>query len=273
MALLHCEDDNFIEYFTSGLSRDDWADMNSQARARPPLCEASAVNAVGWLALKTGLRCHMTHLSSQWGLEEAELARKRGAVITVDTCPQYLLLNESAYDGREGQLFSVAPPLRSARDNKALWEGLERGAVDFATTNHCPFTRSQKAWQGTFEGIPRGLPGIETLLSLLFSEGVLRGRLSMNSLVRATSEGPARLFGLYPRKGCLLPGSDADIVVFDPEDQWTIRAGELRMNVDFSPYEGMEIMGRVWKTLSRGEIIYSDGRFLGKRGRGKFLSP
>lgn len=271
VAVVHAEDDSMIEASAALLSKDEWGRMGTVAEVRSDLCEASAVNTVGWIAAKAGVRCHIVHLSSALGLGEVEEARKKGALMTAETCPQYLLLTSGVYGGPQGHLFSATPALRTRNDNEALWRALGSGAVDFAATDHCPFTRTQKEWKGAFDRLPGGLPGVETLLPLLYSEGVLRGKLSLCSLARVTSEQAAKLYGLYPKKGCLFPGSDGDLVIFDPEDAWTIRAGALRMNVDFSPYEGLEVRGKVWQTISRGEIIYADGRFLGRRGRGKFL--
>jgi len=271
VAVVHAEDDSMIEASASLLSQEEWGRMGTVSKVRSDLCEASAVNSVGWTAAKAGVRCHIVHLSSALGLGEVEAARTRGAAMTAETCPHYLLLTSGVYEGPQGHLYSAAPSLRTPDDNEALWRGLASGAVDFAATDHCPFTRTQKEWKGAFDRLPGGLPGVETLLPLLYSEGVSKGRLSLCALVRATSEQAAKLYGLYPRKGCLLPGSDGDLVIFDPEDEWTVRAGALRMNVDFSPYEGMEVRGKVWQTISRGEVIYADGRFLGRRGRGKFL--
>jgi len=271
VAVVHAEDDSMIETFSGLLSNEEWGRMESVAKVRPDVCEASAVNTVGWLAARTGVQCHIVHLSSALGLEEALYARERGADLTVETCPQYLLLTSDVYKGPEGHLYSAAPALRNAEDNVVLWNALASGDIDFAATDHCPFTRTQKEWKGAFDRLPGGLPGVELLLPLLYSEGVLRGRLPLCELARITSERAAKRYGLYPRKGSLLPGSDADIVLFDPEEVWHVQAGALRMNVDFSPYENLELIGKTWQTISRGEIIYSEGRFLGKKGRGVFL--
>lgn len=271
VALVHAEDESMIGALTAALPPEEHRKMETLAWVRPDLCEALAVNTVAWIAAKTGVRCHIVHLSSALGLEEVLLGKKRGARLSTETCPQYLLLTSEAYRQPEGHLFSAAPALRSAQDNALLWQGLREGAVDFAATDHCPFSRKQKEWKGTFADLPGGLPGVETLLPLLYSEGVLKGRISLGDLVRITSEEAAKLYGLYPRKGCLLPGSDGDIVLFDPAEEWTVRVADLHSNTDFSPYEGMKVSGKVWKTLSRGEVIYSEGTLAGKKGRGKFL--
>jgi len=271
MALVHAEDEEVIQYLQDGLGEAERGSMASLARTRPPVCEAAAVRMVSWIAGRTGARLHIVHLSSGMGLDEVAAARGEGVRITAETCPQYLLLDAGAYEGPEGHLFSASPALRAPEDNRRLWEGLRSGLIDYAATDHCPFTRTQKEWKGAFDRLPGGLPGVELLLPLLYSEGVLRGRLPLCELARITSERAAKRYGLYPRKGSLLPGSDADIVLFDPEEVWHVQAGALRMNVDFSPYENLELIGKTWQTISRGEIIYSEGRFLGKKGRGVFL--
>ncbi len=272
VAVVHAEDDSMIETLSALLSNEEWGRMESVAKVRPDVCEASAVNTVGWLAATTGVRCHIVHLSSALGLAEALHARERGADLSVETCPQYLLLTSDVYNAPEGHLYSAAPALRSAEDNAVLWDGLASGDIDFAATDHCPFTRTQKEWKGAFDRLPGGLPGVELLLPLLYSEGVLRGKLPLCELASITSERAAKRYGLFPRKGCLLPGSDADLVIFDPEEVWHVQAGALRMNVDFSPYENLELIGKTWQTISRGEVIYSEGRVLGKKGRGVFLN-
>ncbi len=272
VALIHAEDESMIDAFTAMLPPERLGEMEVLAMVRPDLCEASAVNTVAWLAAKTAVRCHFVHISSALGLEEVLAGKKRGARLSAETCPQYLLLTSEAYRGAEGHLFSAAPALRSSLDNDLLWKGLREGEIDFAATDHCPFSREQKEWKGSFADLPGGLAGVETLVPLLYSEGVLKGRISLCDLVRITSEEAAKLYGLFPRKGSLLPGSDGDILLFDPEAEWTIYGNQLRTKADFSPYEGMQVRGKVWKTLSRGEIIYSEGALLGRGGRGKFLA-
>lgn len=271
VAVVHAEDESVIESLSAQLSNEEWGRMDSLAKVRPDVCEALAVNAVGWLAARTGAGCHIVHLSSALGLEEARRARERGAKLTTETCPQYLLLTSEAYRAQDGHLLSAAPALRSGEDNEALWAALSSGEVNFVATDHCPFTRTQKEWRGAFDRLPGGLPGVELMLPLLYSEGVVKGKLSLSDLAAITSERAAKRYGLYPRKGCLMPGADADIVIFDPDEAWSVRAGALRMNVDFSPYENMELTGRTWRTISRGEVVYADDRFLGKKGRGRFL--
>ena len=156
-------------------------------------------------------------------------------------------------------------------DQEYLWDALNLGILTSVVTDHCPFTSGQKKWKGSFLDLPYGLPGVETLLPLVYSEGVSKNRISLPTLSRILYEQTARTFDLYPRKGVLMAGSDADIVIFDPEKEWRISADALHMNVDFSPYEEMKVKGSVEKTFSRGKLIIDSGDFLGEKGRGSFL--
>jgi dihydropyrimidinase len=271
MALVHAEDEEVIQYLQDGLGEAERGSMASLARTRPPVCEAAAVRMVSWIAGRTGARLHIVHLSSGMGLDEVAAARGEGVRITAETCPQYLLLDAGAYEGPEGHLFSASPALRAPEDNRRLWEGLRSGAIDTAATDHCPFTREQKRWKGSFTDLPYGIPGVETLVPLLLSEGVRSGRLSPPDLARVTARRPAEIFGLFPRKGCLRPGADADLAVWDPEAAWRVDPAALHMNVDFSPYAGREIRGRCLLTLSRGEAVQEGGEFVGRPGRGRYL--
>lgn len=271
VALVHAEDDPISESLLAQLTPAQKAAMDRYPSTRPPICEALAIAEAAVLAEETGARLHVVHVSSALGLEALRRARMYGVHITGETCPQYLLLTEDVYKEPEGHLFSVMPPLRKERDQKALWEGLRDGTLAFIATDHCPFTREQKGWHGSFLGIPYGLPGVETLLPLVYSEGVVKGRLEVTDLPRLLAERPAQINGLYPRKGTLSIGADADIAVFDPNVKWTVHAKDLHMATDFSPYEGMQVHGAVAVTISRGEVVYANGEFRGEKGRGRFI--
>jgi len=272
IALVHCEDEAIINSIVQQMGNKEKAQMSSLALARPPICEESAIDQVAYLVQQSGVRAHIVHVSSGLGLAAVMQARKQGAKLTAETCPQYLLLNSNVYNRKDGHLFSASPPLRTEEDQVQLWEGLANGALDLVATDHCPFTRKQKTWQGSFLDLPYGLPGVETLLPLLYSEGVVRGRIPITAIPRLLCEGPARINGLDPRKGTLSIGSDADLVIFDPNKDWTIHAKDLHMETDFSPYEGVGVRGAVEMTISRGRVIYVDGQFQGERGWGKFIA-
>jgi len=271
-ALVHSEDDDLISSLVDQLTEKERGEMMSLSRTRPPECEGAAIEQVAYYADVTGARAHIVHVSSALGLAALACAKARGVKLTGETCPQYLLLTKDVYDRADAHLYSVSPALRTEADQDVLWTALREGTLDLVATDHCPFTREQKTWKGSFLDLPYGLPGVETLLSLLYSEGVVKGRISLPDLPRLFSEAPARVNGLYPRKGTLSIGSDADVVIFDPNVEWTIHAKNLHMNTDFSPYEGRQVCGAVETTISRGRIVYTNGDFQGEKGWGRFAS-
>ena len=270
-ALVHCEDEGLIRSIADSLTAEERADMTTLAIARPDLCEGAAISQVGRLAEETGCAVHIVHVSSALGLAAVREARSRGARLTAETCPQYLVLSAGSYERMDGHLFAASPALRTDADQRALWKALRRRELDLIATDHCPFTREQKRWNGTFTDLPYGLPGVETLLPLVHSEGVAKGLLHLPDLPRLLSEGPARVHGLYPRKGVLETGADADLVVFDPDATWEIRPDRLHMKTDFSPYDGWSVTGKVEATVARGEVVYARGEIVAEAGRGRFL--
>jgi dihydropyrimidinase len=202
--------------------------------------------------------------------------------IYAETCPHYLFLSEELYElpGFEGAKYVCCPPLRSASHQEALWRGLANGDLQVVSTDHCPWCfregfqglpKQKELGIGDFSKIPPGLPGVETRMQLLFDGGVRAGRIDLRRWVELTATAPARIFGLYPRKGTIAVGSDADLVIWDPERQWTISAVTHHMRVDYNPYEGRSGRGLPDVVMSRGEIIVSDGKCLGEPGRGSFL--
>jgi len=240
--------------------------------ARPALSEEVAIASLGILARETRCPTYIAHISSAQGLGAFLAARRSGAPIMGETCPHYLVLDESVYNRPDRHLFSVTPPLRTTRDQEALWQALARRKLQAVATDHCPFTRAQKdPYRDEPNKLPSGLPGVETLLPLLFSFGVGGGRLRLSDLAWHLSEGPARAFGLWPKKGGIQPGFDADLVFLDPKASWTVEAKKLHMATDFSPYEGFLLRGKIVAVLSRGEWIYRDGEILAQAGRGKFV--
>ncbi len=240
--------------------------------ARPVVSEEVAIAEVGILARSTGCPTYIAHISSARGLEALGQARRQGAPVMGETCPHYLLLDDGVFRRPDGHLFTVTPPLRKKADQQALWRALAGRRLQAVATDHCPFTRAQKdPYRDEPAKIPSGLPGLETLLVLLYSEGVARFRIGLKELAWLVSEGPARAFGLYPRKGSLRPGADADLVLLDPKAAWTLRAEDLHMATDFSPYEGLRVHGRVVGVLSRGVWVARDGEILAQLGQGQFV--
>jgi len=270
-AMVHAENDAIIQTLTGELEAKGELGIESLPRSRPPLCEAEAIARAGILALHTGAALRIAHVSSELGLRAALAARAARTNVLVETCPQYLLLDERVYATKDGAQYAATPPLRTPVDVRALWDGLARGGVDLVASDHCPFSREEKRLRGSFLDLPYGLPGVETLLPLLYSEGVAQGRISLERLAALTSSGPARALGIYPKKGAVAVGSDADLVLIEPKEEWTLRATDLHMRTDFSPYEGRRLRGRPVMTLSRGRILFEQGCFLGEEGWGRFL--
>ena len=217
----------------------------------------------------------MVHLSSKEGLEEVRFAKRRGQKhFGVETCPQYLFLTDEKYaDDREGLKAIMAPPLRKKEDNEALWQALEDGELDAVATDHCPFTFAKQKQQGAkdFTKCPSGAPGVEERLGLMVSEALQGAHLTIAQVVHYLCTNPAKIAGLYPKKGTIQVGSDADLVMIDPKKEWTITTERLHGNADYTCYEGRKVTGAIEKVFLRGNEIVSDGNFVGKRGDGQYL--
>jgi dihydropyrimidinase len=202
-------------------------------------------------------------------------ARDRGLPAYAETCPQYLFLSHENYEepGFDGAKYVMSPPLRPRETQDRLWRGLAGNDLQVISTDHCPFCMKEQKelGRGDFSKIPNGAPGIETRMSLVHDGGVRAGRISLNRFVELTSTAPAKLFGLFPKKGTIAPGSDADLVVFDPAKKTTLSARTLHMKVDYSPYEGREVTGVAETVLVRGQVVVEGGRFTGRAGAGRFL--
>jgi dihydropyrimidinase len=196
----------------------------------------------------------------------------RGQIAFAETCPQYLLLDESLYASDEPYKFILQPPLRDPENNAGLWELIEIGAVDVVATDSCNYTLDQKIAHTDFTQTPGGLPGIETLLPLMASYGVASQRFDWPDLVRLLSANPARIFGLYPTKGTLIPGADADVTIYNPNDRHTLTASDLHGLTGYTPFEGFTLQGRVKVTISRGQVVYQDKEFKGQSGHGRFVA-
>jgi len=245
------------------------------ALTRPARAEAEATHRAIAMAEMADVPVYIVHLSAAEALEQVSLARLRGLPAYAETCPQYLFLSYDNYEepGFEGAKYVMSPPLRAKEKQGDLWRGLARNDLQTIATDHCPFcfAEGKQLGKDDFSKIPNGAPGIETRMSLTYDGGVRAGRISVNRWVELTSTSPAKIFGLYPKKGTIAPGSDADIVIFDPEKEAVLSAGTLHMNVDYNPYEGRKVTGVTRTVLSRGEVIIEGGKFAGKAGRGQFL--
>jgi dihydropyrimidinase len=280
LALVHAENDAIVTRLKARLLREDHVEPRWHPRSRPAVAEAEAVERALALAEVAGCPLYVVHVSTARGADAVGRARSRGQVAHGETCPQYLVLTEEEYErpGFEGAKFVCSPPLRTAADGQALWESLAAGHLSTVGTDHCPFFyRGQKdlgrpdGVHPPFSRIPGGIPGIESRLALLYTYGVREGWLSVERWVEICSTGPARIFGLAGRKGSLVEGSDADVVVFDPERVVKLSRSLLHENCDYTPYEGVRLKGYPEMTILRGQIIAQGGEFVGERS-GRYLA-
>lgn len=270
----HCENNGVIDVLRREMKAQGHTAPRYHPLSRPPDTEAEAVGRFLALAAMAGEpRTYVVHLSTRLGLNAIRAVRERGQKnVLAETCPQYLFLNDTRYDDPdEGLKYIMSPPLRKPADQEALWEGLRREDIDTVGTDHCPFFFSTQKRGHDFTDCPGGAPGVELRMALLFSEGFMKGRMSLPQVVRACSTRPAEIFGIAPRKGDIRPGADADFVLIDPGAEWTVHRNRLHENVDYTPYEGMRLRGMPVATYSRGELVAENGRFLGAAGRGKYL--
>jgi dihydropyrimidinase len=276
MIAVHPENDGVI-----GLLRERFIACGKTGPAYHPLsrpagCEAEAVNRMILFAGMAGnAPLYIVHLSNALGLEYIRNARRRGQTnLHAETCPQYLLLDDSRYrlPGMEGLKYIMSPPLRSVSDRESLWQGLAED-IDVVATDHCPFMFATQKILGKddFTKCPGGAPGIEERIPLMYSEGVAKKRISLRRFTDLCCTNPAKLFGMYPQKGVIRAGSDADIVIIDPDKRVSLGNGTFHGNVDYTAYEGMELSGFPVCTVSRGEVIVRDGVFTGRAGRGRFV--
>lgn len=274
----HCENGLVID----ALVRQELARGHTGAfyhqYTRPPALEREAVGRLTMIAELLDAQHYIVHLSAGETIDEVRRARQRGSKVVAETCPQYLLLDNSLYGTAGSDALGVrahlmSPPLRAPENLDALWAGLADGDIQFVGTDHCSFNlHGQKDQASDFASVPNGAPGIELRLALLYTYGVAQQRISAERFVAVTSENAARYFGLFPRKGTLLPGSDADIVVYDPRPSWTVRHDLLHDNVDHTPYEGRQIQGRVRDVFLRGQQVVADGVLAAALAPGEFVA-
>lgn len=242
--------------------------------SRPPICEAEATGRILDMAYQGGHPLYIVHLTCEEALSRVRLATLRNQKVFVETCVQYLLLDDSAYLEKDfgGAKYVMSPPLRKKKDQEALWKGIEQNLIEVVATDHCPFCLDQKRMGlNDFSKIPNGAPGIENRMELLFSEGVLKNRISLNKFVEITSTAPAKIFGLFPKKGSIAIGMDADILIFDPKIQHTISAKSHHMNCDYSAYEGWQVQGQCRTTILRGTVVVDQGQAQVAAGFGKYI--
>ncbi len=275
LICMHAENGSVIDVIVQQALAEGKTAPIYHALTRPTLAEAEAVHRSIAMAEMAGVPVYIVHLSSEDALNQVREARDRGLPAYAETCPQYLLLSieDVADKGWEGAKYVFTPPLRERKNQPKLWEGLRTDHLQVVSTDHCPFCfADQKALgKDDFTKIPNGGPGIENRLQLLHHHGVGQGNFSINRFVELVSTAPARIFGMYPKKGVLATGSDADLVLWDPSEEYTISAATHHMRVDYSMFEGFHVRGNARDVYSRGELIVSGGKFIGKPGRGSYL--
>jgi dihydropyrimidinase len=272
LTLIHCEDGALIRFICQQLlaagrgSPADWAD------SRPDLAERAAVERAVAICEATGSPIYLVHLSSESALDSARRARARALPVFVETRPLYLYLTSGALREPDGAKYIGAPPLREPADLAAMWAGLADGSIDTLGSDHAPWTLRDKLDDSLDVTTARqGVADLETMLPMLFSAGVRTGRISLQRFISATSTNPARLFGLYPRKGTIAVGSDADLVVLDPQLHRTVDGKSMHSKSDYSAYDGREVYGWPRFTVSRGDVVLADGQVVAEPGRGQWL--
>ncbi len=273
LAMIHCEDRTIIDYCTNELIGQGKTGVENYPASRPREAEVSATQRALHLANTANVPAYLVHVSCEAAVDAARAARRAGQRAYVETRPIYLYLTEAAYAQADGALYIGQPPLRDDADVEALWRALAAGDIHVVATDHVGWSRAVKQDpQHTFATVPAGMSNLETLLPMLFSHGVVQGRISLERFVSLISTNPARLMGLYPRKGTIAPGADADLVVWDPERTRTIRAEEMYSAQDFEVYEGFSVTGWPVLTLSRGEIVFDGTRPSEAAGRGRLAA-
>ncbi|OKH25381.1 dihydropyrimidinase [Chroogloeocystis siderophila] len=279
-VMVHAENSDCIAWMVQRLAQLGKISPRYHATARPQVVEREATHRAIALAELVDVPILIVHVSGAEAVEQIQWAQNRGLRIYAETCPQYLFLTEADLDqpGFEGAKCICSPPPRDKANQQVIWDGLCNGVFQVISSDHAPFRYAHPQGKqicgthGSFQYVPNGIPGIETRLPLLFSEGVNQGRIDLNTFVALTATNPAKLYGLYPQKGTIAIGSDADLVIWDTQRQVTIANEMLHHNVDYTPYEGIALQGYPEITISRGEIVYQHGEVIAQKGRGKFLS-
>lgn len=272
MLLVHAEDDEIITQNISDLISAGLTDYVYHTKSKPPESENKAIRQCIGIARETGCRVFVVHMASADGAELVSAARAEGVDIIAETCTHYLVFTEDMLEREDGLKWICSPPLRDQANQDRLWTALRDGRVSMVTSDDAAYAWEAKLYGvDRFDKCPNGIPGIEPRLNLLYSEGVAKGRLSLPRFVEVVASTPAQLFGLAPQKGSLLPGADADIVLFDPNAKWIMDQQTLHMATDYTAYDDIEITGKILQVFSRGELIIDGDRCLAEKGRGRYL--
>jgi len=276
LVCMHAENGGVIDELVKEALRKGQTAPKYHALTRPSRAEGEATGRAIALAEMAGVPIYIVHLSAADALEKVKQARDMGLPAYAETCPQYLFLSYDNYEepGFDGAKYVMSPPLRDKWHQDVLWKGLAKNDLQVISTDHCPFCMAEQKTLGKddFSKIPNGAPGIETRLTLVHNGGVRSGRMNLNRFVELCSTTPAKMFGLFPRKGTIAVGSDADIVLFDPNRKQTLGVKTLHMKVDYNPYEGTTVHGSPSMVIANGKVIIEDGKYVGKKGDGRFLA-
>jgi dihydropyrimidinase len=281
LVMVHCEHGNAVTYLQKRFISEGKTEPRFHPMSRPPEVEIEAVKRALQMAETTGCRLYIVHVSTGKAMADIEQARaaaklqKRSMTLFTETCPQYLLLDDREYlrPGFEAAAYVISPPLRTWGNRAELWKGLQRGQIQSVATDHCPFHMKGQKERGLedFTRIPNGAAGVEHRLMLLYRYGVLENIITPEQWVNLTATQPARIFGLYPRKGTIAVGSDADIVIWNPDAKDTISAANHHQNCDTTIYEGFQVKGKPGIVITNGKIAYNEGKFMVEEGAGKYL--
>ena len=279
LVMVHAENYDIIRFLTDKLEREGHTAPHFHATSRPIPAEREATHRALTLAEVVDVPVVIVHVSNGAAMEEIQRARARGLKVLAETCPQYLVLTAKDLEGlnMEGAKYVCSPPPRDKASQDACWEGIENGMFDFYSSDHCPFRYNDEKGKLTpkgrtsFRWVPNGIPGIETRLPILFSEGVMKKRIDLPRFAALTATNHAKAYGLYPRKGSIAIGADADLAIWDPTITRTIRHADLHDGSDYTPYEGIEVTGWPIATLLRGQMIVQNGKLIARKGTGTFL--
>jgi dihydropyrimidinase len=272
MLMVHAEDNESIEKNIPRMIACGFTQSIYHAKSRPPEVENSAIDRCIQLARQTGSRLFIVHMSTDKGMELVRRAQLDGMDVFTETCTHYLMFTEEKLEKEDGIKWICSPPLRTLEIQKRLWEGVRDGRISMVTSDDAAYSwKAKLLGADRFDHCPNGIPGIEPRLSILFSEGVAKGRISFPKWVELVSTNPAKLFGLFPQKGNIAPGADADLVLFDPEEKWIMDQDTLHMASDWSAYEDIKVTGKIKKVFSRGELIIDGEECWARKGRGRYL--
>lgn len=270
LPIFHAENDAIAQRESLRHIKENKLDWKFFPESKPNICEEEAISRVISYAKFTNCPLHIFHLTTEEGLNLIAAGQQAGVDVTAETCPHYLMFTKEKNSGRDGYLYIMSPPLRDKIDQDAMWRGLSDGTISNVGSDNCTFSREMK-YTKNYQEVLNGVTGMEERVHVLMAEGVEKGRISLSKFCEVTSYNPAKIFGLYPKKGTILPGSDADFMIYDPHTPGTVTPETMHHMTDYNIYDGLKVKGWPVMTIRRGEVIVESGEFKGKRGSGGFL--